>query len=267
MRPILISSAIGGVGLVAPALESAISNQNFATNTTPDPTLDVSGNFSGSSLVFSINPAVSGVSIDSGTGVITFDISVLGASSNNVTVVATNGAGSANDTFNVSVAQAYATATHWEFQNIACLAAGDVELNEMEVDLMVDGVLTPQTQTWLYNNVTVTASSSNVFPRDPQAIFDRDDPQADPESREWDSNGGNSVSYLRLQFPTAVTVGRVRLEATTDTAADNCPTSFTLRRGSNFTSMTTVNSYSTDGSGVHTSGETRQYDFRTDLEV
>ncbi|MEM9840526.1 MAG: hypothetical protein AAF830_15405, partial [Pseudomonadota bacterium] len=91
--------------LTPPVAAGALADQSFFLDTGTR-TYDASGDFSGAELVFSAPNAPSGVSIASGTGILSIDTAATGTLTATAIVVrATNGAGSADSGFSLSVAE------------------------------------------------------------------------------------------------------------------------------------------------------------------
>lgn len=87
----------------APVAAGALSDQTF-TDDTGNQTYDVSGDFTGSDLTFSLTTAPGGVTINGGTGVVTFDTDALTAQSGiSIVVRATNSGGYADSGFSLTI--------------------------------------------------------------------------------------------------------------------------------------------------------------------
>lgn len=98
------------VPATAPSAAGPLSNQSF-TQGTGVQTYDPSAEFSGPSLVYSIN-TVTGVSINSSTGVVSVNTGTTGVlSGQTITVTATNNANSASLSFSLNVTAASSTVT------------------------------------------------------------------------------------------------------------------------------------------------------------
>lgn len=90
----------------APTFSGPLAAQSF-TEDTGDQTFDVSGEFSGVSITYSLISPPTGVTINSSSGVVTFDTDVIAVqSSTTITVRATNGGGSDDGTFSMTVSLA-----------------------------------------------------------------------------------------------------------------------------------------------------------------
>ena len=108
--------SVGTIAYAQPVASGALADQSFTENTgnqTYDPTGDfsVSGDADLSGVTWSLPTTISGVTINSSTGLITFDTNVLAIQTGTSIVVrATNSGGFANSGFSLNITEADATA-------------------------------------------------------------------------------------------------------------------------------------------------------------
>ncbi|MGC3940446.1 BspA family leucine-rich repeat surface protein [Roseobacter sp. EG26] len=96
------ASASGRTLLSAPLSAGNLTDQSFAENTGAQ-TYDVSGDFTGLNLVYSVN-AIPGVTIDQNTGLVTFDTDAMSIQADTAIVVsATNARGTAQSGFSLTI--------------------------------------------------------------------------------------------------------------------------------------------------------------------
>lgn len=102
--------SLPAVRQVAPTAIGGLVDQSFSEDSGVQ-TYDASGDFTGVALVYTIN-AVTGVTVNSGTGVVSFDTDTMAAqSATSIVVTATNSGGQANSGFNLSITASTASIT------------------------------------------------------------------------------------------------------------------------------------------------------------
>ncbi len=144
----------------APVAAGGLADRNYATGS-GNQTVDASTDFTGSDISYSVSTAISGVTIDAGTGVVT--IPTASDATGTITVTGTNSGGSDQSAFSVTIAAASGSITFGEYTLVGAGAAPISEADGTYGEFTVSGgQITGNTTPLTTGDVTVGSTTVSV---------------------------------------------------------------------------------------------------------